>query len=1153
MGQNLHGKPGQWLLIRDPYLDGGSDTVSASSEYAPRVGITVVSDANQGALIPTVMGAPEPDDDTSSPQTFRIVRGGGVGSAEFAYQVTDDEPFRGYSSEFYTWGAHKPGTASAKGSVPLYSRAYRRMLFAYAITTGAAGTGSIHVRYLDANERPQTFWATPDVPATLVILSPPGGVSAEGHPLCGCELRDGTLLLGVRRFRPGLASNVTEQGDWDLYRSTDGGASWNLAIERVHETYGTASTVLMFEGAARMASSGDWVRWCFVRGDGGIVTLSSSDGGATWTKLEDIEVDDGADGTEMLADPILLTDQLFDRQPFDIIGVDDGTGTFLLAAQAGEDIEFVGEGAMVALWFATRNEPWSYGNNMPGEPDDTDPTIVNPIAGDWDRSQAFCFIRDPYWLTLWVYRRTGVYGAEITDAGWNVYRAPREQVLQAAGWERRTDTSRMRGAWRGIPCSVRGVWAGDRGAMAFDVLDGETDPQPHMTQGDQTTLCWVSGWSSHPVGSELHLADDVFEVARWDYHHGEPAGGATSGTGTDWTSASAGGGASSYTASSVGLRLHSASATDRKTYSLKVSPNDNATPTEWDCSLAEEPLFIDGKTSVYEWCMAVGLTQSTPNARTQMRISMPSRVLASGFGWRLAVEHRAGSVIVKDDVGSTVLATLTDGAMNLRTGEDEIFHRLRLAIAPSSTSSTPTGMVLYRRDDGDRWFESDPFSLPSATSAGITMIQYEWGEFPASAGGAQYSWWRDFRSFAARFRIPYPAWSSPQDLIGARCSIRPRALGAGATSLDAHRLQTAWGGGGAVEEDQFTSEVDHEGAAEQCLMDSPQLRWQSTAGATAGAYLIFDAASESTDEPGDNGQRFVHNALALFGLSNPTVVVDYADDAAFSTNVTPAGTISAVSFAGMRVTSVNGSHVVLAGATNVRRGELSGKYLVVTAGATGGQQGHVHRIARHVYDGAAHHLHLDMSDAQFDPTVSLSAGTSVSAFSDRAWITYASTISRRYLRLRFGATGENNWSGRWALGTPVGGIALELGRAGEPVLDWSSNDEERPNLTTFRTRRGITWARPEGDPDRTITGRLAGDVTGFRYEFRDQIRHIAQYQVQPMALLLNDEALSGQDESLHLVRFDGPTGLDNQAYTRQDSTGPIRRVGDLQVQFKIIV
>lgn len=1120
---NLANKPGQWLLIRDPYASGGADVISASSEYNPRVGVTVNDEDNQGALLPAVIGAPAPDDDTAETVQFRIVRGGGIGSAEFAYKAEDAE-WKGYNSEFFMWGHHAPSIAAVQ-TILLYSRVYRRLMTIQVNTT----TDTIIVRKLDANDRPGSWTADP------TTITPEAPVSELGHAVAACEIRDGSLLLGVRRLAIGTADNVTEQGDWDLYRSTDGGETWALVLERVHQTFASSSIDLMNLAISRMASSGDWVRWCFVKDDGAIATLASSDGGMTWEALEDLPVDDGVDGSQMLASPVPESNKLWDRQPFNIIGIDDATGTFLLAAQGGVNVEFPDEYGRAACWVSSRLDGWSFLTSIPTDVDET-----------WDVSEAFVFIRDPYWLTLWVFGRTGAYGGDPSDAGWNVYRVPREEALLPASWIRYDTILPPQGVTRIVPMLATGVWAGDRAAMIWHLLNARATAQDILTS--YPVVCYVGGWSGRPNGCRTASGSRA-ELIHWAYPYGLPAGGGLTGsTWSEFTTTLTAGGTYSHTFKA--MRAESSAATDEAT----VGWSTGIPEMTWDCEIVEEQEWTEEMQSAHEWTMAVGNTAQGSNFRSAVKIAMPSSVLASGFGWRIAIRHGASSIIVVDDIGGTVLATLS--GLNLATGEDDgDRHRVRLHVAPAATDGVPAGMLLYRNDTGDEWKSAGPFNLPAPSNSGITQYRASWGEFPGAAGGFNASWWYEFHQFAQKYRINYANFTSPDDLIGARTAIRGRALGAGATGVDAARLQVVWGGGGAAEGDAFTHELDHEGAAELALMDSPRLRWQSAAGLT-GAYLILDAVAPASAGATDTGQRFVHSHCALFGMESEEALIDYADDSAFSTGVVAGGTLSAVAFTGLRVSAVNGNHLVLDVATvgqTIRRGDLTGKFLTVTAGVGIGR---IHKVERHIFDGSAHHV-ICTEGGQFTPST-VSAGATVSVSGDRGWLAYGQTISKRYMRIRFGESGEENWSGRWALGGIVPGIAMEMGRvvAGDsypaPVFDWSHSDEEVPRVTDYRSRSGVTWSRKEGPADRTITGRLVGDVTGFRYELRDLIGQMAGYRVQPMALLLNDEVLAGEDESLHLVRFEGPTSMDNQGYTRPYEGGPIRRLGDLQVVFRVI-
>jgi hypothetical protein len=1102
--QNLAGKPVQRWLIRDYQVRGAA---SSTSEGGARLGLTVPSADNFGGLEPVVLG--DPTDSTDDEVSVALSRGGSIGTGQWIWSDSAGTVY-GAHSELYRWGHHSPTATQNQGAAICYSSVFRRIIV--ATVDNSFSPAKIRISYVDRNARPQSSsdWTT-------TTFTPTNGDYGQNHSLAICELRDGTLLLLARRT----------DGDFDFYRSSDGGVTWQLALEALlvkmlSRLPGASTTVhqvadLHDHIVPRIASAGDWVRLVLGASSGGLVTYISSDNGASWAYSDTLD-------TVSDLETALDTVQGNDVQPYALVGLDASTGAFGLVANPNAS----GDSSKVHLWYASRDDTW-----------DGKSVFSNPTIDATPRS--YLAWVDPYWLYVWVYAGDN----NTPNDGWYSFRAQRDRVLDSASWQGRgelnptsdtTDTLEQRdktfGASRLIPIQASAVWCDDHAAVSTYLQDQEETP-PVTRKASRPMLFRVGGWSARPWSTD-YIANNGFGSALyWSAEQGDPAGEATSSGDSRWTTTISGGGTHSWANAGWVETSSSASANGTAYLELKYASGATGEAKGWT-----NP---NGQIWAAEFVAAVGntavSTPLTPIVSAGARFEVPDQVGGGGYGWRVIVALGTTRVTVS---GTSVLATIS--GLDLTTAEDPRFHRFRLVVAPATSPSQPTGILQYRRDDGDAWQETATFSMGLSTSLGITQHGHRFGVlgFALSPIDNYVSRWREFRVSSANFETDYTNLDTTR-FPGALVAGRPRGLSAGSTSTDPSRLRVAWGGAGGIYGDAWTHTLDHDYPASALGLDSPQLAWRSAAGATAGTQVVLDACGAGATV--DDGSRWTHSGLALFGLENPNVTVTYADDSAGTVNAV-SSTLSTVQYTGIRVTTRSGRMIRISKPTGSwRDGDLSGRLVQITAG---GGLGQVHKIERHlVGDDGVDRLELAVG-SQFTGSA-ISAGDSVTIFASRGWLSYGSTLTpRRYMILSFGAAGENNWAGYWTCGSVVPGIE----RTWSPPLLWTHTDEANPFLTVQRARGGQSWAYRDSDPERTWTGRMQGAVAGERQAFRDAMNYIARSGEEPCALLLDAEHDADEDRAILLARYQGSISLDNQAYARAaGASSQAWAVGDMAVSF----
>ena len=155
---------------------------------------------------------------------------------------------------------------------------------------------------------------------------------------------------------------------------------------------------------------------------------------------------------------------------------------------------------------------------------------------------------------------------------------------------------------------------------------------------------------------------------------------------------------------------------------------------------------------------------------------------------------------------------------------------------------------------------------------------------------------------------------------------------------------------------------------------------------------------------------------------------------------------------------------------------------------------------------------------------------------------YSAEAKRRFMRLRF--PNEQTADTNHRLGGIVAGTKHEI----TVPMEWSFDDNEQPNISRHRTRSAVSWAYVEGPPQRTIQGRLVGDVNRFRMKLRNLIRQTTRYEFRPLGLVIDGDRLV-DPESVFYGRFVSGSSLDNAGWYK-DSANVWRSAGDLSLKLE---
>jgi hypothetical protein len=191
-------------------------------------------------------------------------------------------------------------------------------------------------------------------------------------------------------------------------------------------------------------------------------------------------------------------------------------------------------------------------------------------------------------------------------------------------------------------------------------------------------------------------------------------------------------------------------------------------------------------------------------------------------------------------------------------------------------------------------------------------------------------------------------------------------------------------------------------------------------------------------------------------------------------------------------------------------------------------------------------------DEEVDATI-FPVGASMVLFSDR--MIYRGTAFSRYrfarvvfpdvssvgsITTKDGSRSGGTWTGTHRLGAVMLGFWVPF----SVPIDWTFTDNEQPNNVEGSTRSGVSWVHREGRSQRTITGRIVGDVNEFRRRLRRTLGKVHDYNRAPAALVLNGKDPS--PDSLIYVRWQSGSQQDEAAWYRDDD-GNWRTAGDTDV------
>ena len=724
-------------------------------------------------------------------------------------------------------------------------------------------------------------------------------------------------------------------------------------------------------------------------------------------------------------------------------------------------------------------------------------------SGNWAAAGSATIVPKTLRQVVVVSNESSVYAfglwSDLTTAaldGWMMGQSPTSTVAATnSGWEFSPSTS-MNG-YDGmdlLPGRVKAVWCGN-GWYFYGCTRSES------TGAAQTNgFGWYAGtWTKRSLGAfgpsqtPASMTTPMLGII-WAYNYGKPSDGA----GTVWTRTVAGTGADTLV--SEGLSMSQTTVGSGIYYSHA------------------EPTIGTWYTSGGVWLFAIRLgTTSGANADHRILVQMSNAASTDGRAFTVRVD---ATTITLADSFSASTAQIT--GLTVNTGSSGAFHIVRVSVGAGGTNCC----VEVLSTATNTWYQSSAINLTASGSGGLTPV-VRFGIFNQTVAGTQQSWWRDFAcstngSLLNRQSINMvdaDASNATNLLFGEVCQPVPQYLEYG--------LYLSWSGLYGTENDSWAGTMAYTFPKEAVLVDSPRIVWRTDDVATTGQVVLYI---------GDSVDRFFHNAIALFGCNNRYALMDYDNNAAFSSpsaTQTVDFTAYGTGVTPLTVSALTGNAMEISGSSfKFTTGELVGCYVRMTSGSAIGK---TFKITRHPL---TNRIHFDGETTTLSAQL-VNVGNQFVIFTSFGVLKYSATSgAETYMRIRLADT--DTAEGYHQLGTIVAGVSIDV----DVPMDWAHTDNEQPNVTSYRTKSGIAWAFQEGPSQRTIEGRVVGDAERWREKFRNMMRQIG-YEGKACALVLNADQTP---ETLMLGRVKSGASLDQAGWYR-DSFGIMRTAGDLSLTF----
>ena len=1201
-------KPESLLIVPDDLMSKNL-AKPETEQTGPYAGPAAADMGNRGELVPFARGMWNEGATTAKPipsvTELRIVRAGGLyRHAEWAWKWAEDQKtqYRGAHDVVYHTNPHDPFATVGSPFVTkgyncvIYSKAYNKIL---CFTYLGGVTNKFKMATKDATV------TDPDVPYTVKNWPEANGFDTypERRPeaqygFCsfGWENPDGTLRMMYSYSKPDvtLIRGNSAYQTIDIWGSSDGGETWELVVEDIANKYlGKDRRIRSMSGDV----SGDWIRVSMWVGDvspAGQITMVSADRGSTW-KVVGNALPDGEDVKLDLSGTTNISEykSMQEYQNCAVIGCNSPDGMFIRvryakwpveatppftyntynkcrfeqATRESDWVEIPGtETNNASFWpmRTTMSNPGGYDiktqlacKGIAGCATDTHAIVLvqnRLITGDGDIIQGW----DGRWslaIPLNDIENPLAHVGESVESGWETTGSwmpfgrstnpkanypsgtPESEKRWSSGFQNMDKTGYMRIL---LANSMR--WVGDRIFLMSGLGSSSSLSISENDVYSRLVATQVGGWSERPIRA---VTDEI--------PYGEP--GITNGTwlcddknlisnfySPVWGRIATGtsGGESGPTSIAFWAPFDGGSGVSTlwDPWKLQMIANSagayNYLQKNYihgaDCTNS-------GDVGMFAFKMKIQATNTAfpPPSSEYASPVIGARLKLQGDGkyYEIGVHCTTNQMAVYDATAGTTLYH----AQNLDLMK---WNEFRIAFGRGQFGHKSSFQKYYVDIGHSRIGNSHHF-----TNSGTIEVSTTTGSIASSVIqfglGVNRTSWPSVRAMTSTIQVKELmvavgvtnmalsnfGFDNPGTLRGAVCAPGERHIAQG--------IFGSWGGGGGFLDDSYTIPIRYQYGVDQLQQYSPSTYWRSKG--TAQTKIEFDAMDR------EKYARFHHEAVAIVGCNVPRVRVEYSDNMSFST-IQSSLTVDMTLYTA-NISNALQDRVVLtqADSNKFEDGELHGKYIEIPTSTSQfscvirdnyTNQGQMHVVVD--YDRSSS---TGLSGAGVDASKPITIyGTQGAALN-----TYASTIdlATRYMRVTFPE--YDSAEGFHRMGSIVAGATQPI----SVPLDWSTSDGEAGNVQVTTGINGTKVAYVAGPARRTFKGKIIGDASRYRDQFRASIRDFAKYSGRPLVLITDDNDMTG---SMLYCRYQGSTEMENAAWKYDSEESRWIKVGNMSVAFE---
>lgn len=1040
--------PVAYLIFQDPQYSGSANVTSATSQGSSSFGLVEPSASNRGQTYAYQEGTP-----TGSTEITLRAQGGAPGVAGgYVHRLSTESSATEYKAQNAITLPYKNRPMQTADKMyahgVVYSRVYDRIIVAYL--TSAT---NINVYYVAADGHLSSPTSTTITITDGYVSTPSGGLDME-------ELLDGTLILAVQVTR--------RLQDVDIYTSSNGGTTWTLAQRGLGLRDPSGAGYGGSAGQHVLRRSGDFLRMVYVKSGSGLTfvnceTMASADRGASWKIIDSFQAD------------FYAAAYFVGSAPFDIIGLDDVAGTFLLAKtnQIGSEITIsVAQG--LDTWTSVASLAFDY----------SDYATTPKCKGVW-----FARGMDRIWLYAWI---EGTDASEIVCRMVNV-----DNPLDAENWTTVGTISGFSGVLRYGPHRPHAVFAGNRVYFSAGIQDATTGSGGDALVAGHWTMM-LGGMDTYPMVPSTYAAGwylsafaSSFKLLAYNWQG--PLGLPSASGISPYTRVSAGTSSVTWNVNRVTITATGLLGSDY--YQLAITPGSSS--EAWG--------HVDNRGTTFHVRLKMSGERITTIDDCGFRIIAPTTHTVTTTGYDVSVRTQLAAIVIYDNVAGSAIGTLTttDAASDLE---------IRVTI---SGTSLWIKRRLVSAGNTAVWTLSGPYTMTSGVIAGQ--------RFRVGAIGAAgmlgtstidvYEWLISKTSDTLSQRGDL---TKPDDMFGTPMTTDPVLVTGGA--------YIGWAGPGSVAGDTYTAALEYVRGYVNLSATSPRYYWESTS--LVENAIVFDARSDA-----GAGGRWQVDGVMLVGTTDLSATLQFnATDSWGTPSVSVS--LSAALWTNLTVNSVDGNNAVLSiasGTFEAWPGQLIGLYLRFTSGSASGK---TYQIISDQDVGSSRIVGLELSGTL--GAAGVAGGETVTIFGDRMVYLNDTVWRYRYMRVVFpdvssvaGSLGTA--TGTHRLGAFLPGKWVKLARQ-DGLLDVQFTDSEEGAYSRSRSRSGVDQRTQEGPSARSIALSLVNgghpdDVNGARGELvrqvRDMVRTFGGGGTKPVGLVIDSLSIPFRHVTLY-----GTLGLD---------------------------